>query len=449
MRFQTETQRISCGELTYDKLNTNAYVEQTNKVYLCTGINPVKWESYDTIARKPTVSFLPFLPNGAAASATRTYSIVTSCPRDTIAVQMIIPNAAASTVVSSAALAVTESLVNASIPTIGGVQYNAVAAAGTNLGFLPCTFAGGNANVTLPTGTSSLPSYPISDVIPIRAVTPVDSNPYAYIIARLYFNATTQPTRSGQTLASADLLSDRLSPLVYKNYVQGSVDGVSNPSAFTATTVNNNILPLGFIFHTISGGHTVVFCGDSITAGGIEGASDVEKADQVVGSWATRAYRKCNFPKYTGFCNIAMGGSLPAEFRTNLQNFVAIGAQPSLIVSPVYSPNGPPTTVNALNVQYVNAVQTIKLAAAQQSNLLFTSPLPNENASDVTREVFRSDMTTMLAGNLDFSPLVYDPAGVGNAKWVSKYRLDGTHGNALCYEDMATYAVPYLQANLY
>lgn len=386
------------------------------------------------------VAFLPFLPTGQANSATRTFSIVTSCPRDMIAVQVILPNTGAATTITSAALAVTESLTNASSPTIGGTQYNVIAAAGTNLGFVPCTFAGGAAGSAMATGTNQNPSYTVSDVIPLRSVPPTDSNPYSYIIWRGYFSATVQPIRTNQSLASTDLVSTSLAPFVYKNYVQGSVDGVTNPATFTATSVNNNLMPIGFIFHTITGSKTILACGDSITSGGVESANDQDLADQAVGSWFTRGFLKCKFDKFTGFVNIAMGSSNSTQYRTNLVNFLATGAPVDLCFYPVWTPNTPPTTVSGLNTQYMNATIAFDALANAKSEVVITTPCPYEFASESSRQAVRGEVKTMGYNFLDWDNVLYDPNGSGNLRWIPTYRIDGTHPNKAGCIDMAQYS---------
>lgn len=386
------------------------------------------------------IAFLPFLPTGQSTSSTRTFSIVTSCPRDMIAVQVILPNAGAATAITSAAVAVTESLVNASVPTIGGTQYNAVAAAGTNLGFLPMTFAGG-AGSAMEAGTNQNPSYTVSDVIPLRAVQPTDSNPYSYIIWRGHFSGVVQPIRTGMSLASTDLVSASLAPFVYKNFVQGTVDGVTNPAAFTATSVNNNLMPIGFIFHTITGGKTIVACGDSITAGGIEGANDQDLADQVVGSWFTRGFLKCKFDKFTGFVNIAMGNSNSTQYRTNLVSFLATGAPADLCFYPVWTPNTPPTTTTGLNTQYMNATIAFDALANVQSKIKLTTPCPYEFASETDRQTVRREIKSMGYDYLDFDDVLYNPAGSGNLRWLALYKLDGTHPNKAGCIELGNYSV--------
>lgn len=449
-QFDTEEQRVTASGFGLDLINQLVRVAQTSKNYLLTSTNPPIWEEHGKSTKKTSVTFLPVLPSSHISSGSRTAHLTCSAPEDFNGVQLIFPNSGASVTVTSAAVAVTEDLtVSQIIPRIGGTQYNSVAAAGTQLGWVPVTFAGGSATGTLPAGTVQAPSYLLSDIIPLSSIPRTDGGKFSLIMARYYYAASTFPVRTAIANGQNEI-NNLMAPYTYISLLQ-SVEGVSVPANFTSTVPNNNLAPVGFIFHTATGAKTVMLCGDSIMAGGSQADTDIGRANNIVGSWGFRAVRSVaeQFNKFIGVSQAAIGGATPTEYYNRFLAQISAGIKPSLVLYPPWSPNPddtvfPPAGRIDENTWHYRAAQVMSKANNDNFRCLFSTPTPYEAWNNAVREAARAKIKLYPAGSIDFNNVLYNPAGAGDNKWIPAYRFDSSHPNDLGHAAMAEYAREFI-----
>lgn len=412
-------------------------------------VDQILENSVDQLAstKKTKVTWMPIMPQTHISSGTRTAHLLTSAPDDFIGLQVIFPNPGASVSVTRCAVAVTESKVSPIIPRINGVSYDSVAAADTQLGWVPVTFAGGAEAGVLPIGTMHQPSYLISDFIPISAIPRVDGGKFALLMCRAYWSVTAHPVRASFNLASAEAIDTVISPYTFQSYLQGSVDGVTTPSAFTSTTVNNNMLAVGFIYHTVSGKSTVVMAGDSIMAQGAqENTTDLQRAKQTVGGWPQNAVRKLSTTDFIGQIDLSIGGSTPLQYFTRLSDVLTAGIPVSLALYSPWSPNPAPGSGRAIESSWHRyAGEVMALERTYKFETICTTPTPSEIAPDAVRELARAKIKAYPTPYIDWNPILYNAAGAGNNKWVEAYRFDTVHPNEAGSEAMATYAAPIIK----
>jgi lysophospholipase L1-like esterase len=396
---------------------------------------------------KSSVTWLPFLPTSQISSGTRTAHITTSAPEGFTGVQLIFPNPGPQTTVTSAAVAVTEDLVNPIVPKIGGVEYNAVATntpIASQLGWVPVTF-GGNASGTLLAGTVTIPTYLVSDIINLRSIPRTDGGKFSLIMARMYYSAATFPVRAA-IVPGHEFLNQQMAPYHYFSYLQAA-DGVSNPAAFTTTTQNNNIHAIGFIFHTASGGKTVMLVGDSIMAGGSESTTNEHRANAMFNSWGFQAVKNAaiRLNKFIGISQASLGGATPAQYYNRMNVQLAAGIDPTLVLHAPWSPNGdsgifPPAGRVNENIWHNRAALIMTAGRDKGFKYIFSTPTPMETYSDSVREKARSDILRYPAPVIDLNAVFYNPAGAGDNKWVAEYRFDALHPNDVGHSAAGVYA---------
>lgn len=413
---------------------------------------PNKYNRPDNV--KSTVTWLPVIPTSHITTGTRTGHLLTSAPEEFSGVQLIFPNPGASVAIASAAVAVTEDLASPIIPKIGGTQYNALAGSGNQLGWVPVTFNGGSAGATMAPGTLIAPSYLVSDIVPISAIPRTDGGKFSLIMARFYYSATTFPTRSANANGQNEL-NNVAAPYTYISLLQ-STDGVSTPSNFTSTTPNNNLCAIGFIFHTATGGQTVVLCGDSIMSGGSQNDTDLAKANNILSSWGFLAVRQAaaQLNKFIGVSQAALGGATPNEYYARFNAQLAAGVEPSVVIYPPWSPNGdggvfPPAGRVNEGTWHYRAAQVLKKGVDNKFICLLPTPTPYEAWGDYVREGARAKIKQYSSGRyIDTNEVLYNPAGIGDNKWVPAYRFDAAHPNDAGHAALGAYAKDFVVSAL-
>lgn len=175
--------------------------------------------------RKSTCAFLPFLPATQSTAAVRTYHLMTTAPVEFDAVALIIINNGAATTLDGAAIAVSESNTSKTVPVVNGTSYNAIAAADTNLGWVPVTFNGGATSTAMAIGTETAPSFLLSDFIPLSSIPRTDGGLLPLIMSRVYYNNRAHPWRNVSQPTATGVINTQMYPHEYYNVTQG-VDGV-------------------------------------------------------------------------------------------------------------------------------------------------------------------------------------------------------------------------------
>lgn len=285
------------------------------------------------VKKSPTVSWVP----GARRDATyitgsqRTYNMMATAPADFDAVQIIMFADDTVSATLTGCVAVSESNASKRIPLIGGTPYNALAAANTQLGWVPVTWASSSSLATSTTGVQTRPAIHVSDWIPLSSIPRTDSGTKPLIMVRMAHASTTAAIPVNSFASAADVTAYRAEIAPHEFYVnQSAVDGVAVPSAFTVDWAEGSdylIIPVrGLRFRCRGAYSTVMFAGDSLTRG--------SGADSWWKGWAHKAGRAVG----AGYINAGLPGQTQATYNTFAGDLIT-ALNPTAVVEEVLSPN--------------------------------------------------------------------------------------------------------------
>lgn len=412
--------------------------------------------------RSPITAVMPTVPTLVFGSAiTGTASLLTTAPGDFDAVALIFCNInSANMVIDGAAVAVSERSDSAAakyIPIINGTQYNALAGATNQLGFVPVTWSG-DSSVTIAAGTSRRPTWSLSDFVPLSSIPRVDGGMFPIVLAREYSNARIRSVNYLTNAAAMVSLNEMIAPYEWYNMSQSATNAVSTPGGMTAPTDSGVCRIHGVAFRLRGTGDLVVFTGDSITKGLGAGGYDADigsvspvgsvTPEQVGKSWPAQSMvALSNKDRPAGYINAGVNGSSTAEFYTRLADLTAL-LKPTVVVAPAYTPNELMNTAVA-SASLAKAISFVDTYQQMGAVPVIVAPTPYGGAGS---ESVRQSIIARIAGMRGVTYIdtnvsgVYDATNSANNFWASGATVDNTHGSLAGYTAIASgAAVPVLK----
>lgn len=396
-------------------------------------------------------AFMPLMPAYEAGADTLTHNLLTTAPDDFDAVAMVSINiGAAATRIDKAAFAVSErSDTTKTVPVVGGVEYNTLAAAGTQNGWVPVTW-GGAAAIDIPAGSLSRPSLVMSDWMPLSSIARVDGGALPLVLARTYYANRTVAAFTAANQAAAVAIDESLRPFEWANTAQSGVDGVTNPASMTSTwsTATAGVVSRIFclVFRCRKDARCLMFVGDSIMRG-LGGAGDLTSnvAANHTSGWATSAALAIAANSRIGLMNLSVGGQTSSKYTQRALDMLAL-FKPSDIVFAVYTPNDAVDTDAGQALAFANAARLIDAAWEAGRKVTVVTPFPYESGTEARRQAFVEKIKALGGVSvIDVNvPGVYDASRPSDAYWAAGADIDGTHPSAAGYAAAKTVAIPVL-----
>jgi len=407
------------------------------------------------VKRPSTISaFVPMMPSFDGGANVVTANLLTTAPGHFDAVALLTINiGASSTTLDGACVAVSESSnVSKTVPIINGTQYNTLAAAGTQNGWIPVTWSGAS-STSIAAGSLARPTLILSDWISLSSIPRTDGKTLPIVMARSYINNRTCASFQFTTAAQADLFNDSLAPYEFASVAQASVDGVSNPSAMTtAWTAGANTTTVriyGLVFRMRGSADLVLFVGDSIIKGlGAGGDATTNNALNSSGGWTMKAgVALANVDKPVGFINAGIGGQTTTQYLQRAKDFMAL-IRPTVVVYPPYTPNDTPSTDAVNSAEFSRAFDLYDTAYSLGVVPVLIAPVPYAGAgTEARRQSFIAKMSA-IRGAFFINPNVvgvYDATNSGGFYWNPAGTVDNTHPSFSGYAAIATLAaIPVL-----
>lgn len=327
--------------------------------------------------------------------------------------------------------------------TIDALKYSTSnsAAVGRNpspANWLDIKLAGVAGNVAVPAGLgTSRPSFLASDWMDATSITRNDNPSYLPVLfVRGYIASTTvlpsnytntsNPVTAGSLWPSEAPNSYNLGRLVQCDSQSGDFVS-SNQSGFSGNT------NFGMLFAEIEFRHsvpamTVMGLGDSIT-----------QADQSTYNLLAPVHVACATVSTTSKpispVNNGFSSQTTTNFVARLQDIIASGRKPDVLVYSVWSPNDVVSQLTSeVDTMRLNRAKVIELCADNDIFLILSTGTPRNGYTtfDAQRKAFNAETVAMPGVSVvDYDAVVSD--GATNAQWKSGYSGDGLHGNDTSY----------------
>lgn len=271
----------------------------------------------------------------------------------------------------------------------------------TNGSYIPVTF-NSSTSVVLPTRFGAYrPSRTASDWINVQSIAPVDGNTLPYMFWRAYyatgpasiFGNTTQlmATGSGGAAAAGSTVWSSVSDSRSAKRLVTICDQLGNftSSAFTGGVAQNyGCLSMEFEYIYDRDVITVCAVGDSITQGdssSVMALSPVHFACNIVSTPATPVIP----------CNQGISSQTTSNFISRLNDMVASGRKPQIVVYSSWSPNdisAGTITSTQINLMKFNLAQAMATCEQNGIVLILTTGLPYAytTANDAVRIAFNN-----------------------------------------------------------
>ena len=428
--------------LTYTRINIDVGTALT---FIPTGV-PFLASGGTTLQNQGNTTVLgALMPTAVSAPFTGTQNLMMSMPGEFYEVAALAINydTTAPFVIDNLAFAVSErSDTSKTVPIINGTNYNVTAAAGTQLGFVTGTWDG-SASVSVPAAKFAesksgvvIPSYQMSDWTPLSSIPRVDTpTAFPLLICRQFWNARAISQFNFANATDVDALNTAMAPYEFYQVAQGTTNGVSAPSAFTATwalgtsTLSGRILALAVRLRgTI--GQFILIGGDSIHQGiAANGDTNPNKPANNWNGFQGRTVKAlASKARPVGALNISFSGMRSADFQERLMAAIPV-LRPTIVSSPVFTPNDPgPGTDATFSNQLSRALALNTLAKQYQAKPLFCTGTPGGGAGYTQQLAFTNQLKS--DSRLDvidiFTPLS-DANNPAQDYWTSSAYFDGTH----------------------
>ena len=387
------------------------------------------------------------MPTGVSGSFTGTHNLMMTAPGDFDAVAAVAINYDTSAVmtIDNTAVAVSErSDTSKTVPIINGTNYNALAGANDQLGFVPVTWNNGSTSVAVPVATLAAsgsgkvqPTFAISDFIPLSSIPRVDdATKFPLVIVREYFNARTVSNFTFSTAADVDTLSTLMSPHEFYQTAQITVNGCTSPSTYTATwsaganTQTGRILAMAFRLR--GSGDFVLFTGDSIVQGCCaNGDANANKPANNWSGFAAQAFKAISDKnRPVGYANISWTGTRSADYLELVKRAITT-YRPSIAVYLVSTPNDSPNTTAAMSAEMARALDFIDTCEQNSVKPVLLVPVPYAGFTEATRLAFITKIKALRTVSvIDINAPVNDSTNSGQNYWTSAAYFDGTHPSA-------------------
>jgi lysophospholipase L1-like esterase len=412
--------------------------------------------------RRPSVTsaFIPLMPAWSDLQ-TVTQRLLVAAPGHFDAVAMFAINiATVEAVVDGAALAVTERSDtdrSKTIPSVGGQEYNALAAVGTQKGWLPVTW-NGQGSITLPAGSLMRPAVALSDFIALSSIDRLDKpGGFPLVMASAYYNNRSTSMFTFSSIDESHKFSTLLSPYEWYQTAQWGVDGVSQPAQMTATWSaaggSKDVRIFGLAFRTRGSADLILFTGDSIIKGlGAGGDTTTNNAMNSAGAWVTRsALGLANVNRPVGFVNAGIGSQPSATYLQRAKDLMAL-LHPTISVYPVYTPNDSPVSDAVNSAEFARALDFADTCYNGSTVPVLVAPVPYSGAGTEGRRQGVVNKVRALRGIASIDPNVagvFDPTNAAGSYWAPGATVDGTHPADQAYAAIANLAaLPVLSSLL-
>lgn len=298
--------------------------------------------------------------------------------------------------------------------------------------WLPVTWSGVTSVAVPARIAAGRPSVINSDVILLDSI-PGSDTPFYPMHARAYINTGPFSVSGGNTILTA-LSPSNNNPttngrFVVSLYKAGGDYASTNQANFTGATATNLSPCLEIEFLTAGEVATVMGIGDSIMFG-----------SSGVAALTSYAYQACaglsNSQKAVYFQNYAVPSTTTAQFLQRLQDVMAEGERPNILLYSPFSPNdGTPDQFNtAASVNRL--VQVADICRLNDIRLCVVNGMPNTAAAwDTTADGYWKACNKKIAlvgaaygfPVIDAASLLSD--GATPARYIAAYTTDGTHPN--------------------
>lgn len=390
------------------------------------------WKSQFTPRKTKLAAWMPNILGYVDSATTFTYHLTASCPvGDFDAVALILQNQDVSPVTVSACVAVSESISNTkSIPVIGGSQYNSIAAAGTQNGFIPVTLSSAS-SIVIPASTDLM----ITDFIPLESLPRTDGGAQPIVMARIYSSAQKTSAYTFSSLTEKENFRQNYngSGELYQ-YLSYSGDYVTNPAGWTQPASESVTMRIkGFVFRARgSVDANVLMIGDSIDHG-LGGGGDVvtNNAGNTTG-WGQLAVNDLNVAgKKIGCISAGWSGKSSPNFFARGLTLIPI-FKPTVCIFPLYTPNDTTSTWAGVQAAIDRANSFIEYCQQNGVIPVVRTPIPySGSGSEVLR--FKAVQRALKSGVLciDVNGDLHDANNSVGGYWKSaSYTVDGTHPSA-------------------
>lgn len=374
-------------------------------------------------------AWMPNILGYVDSSNTFTYALTKSAPCEFESVALILQNQHTSPVTVTAAVAVSGSLATSkTVPKIGGVDYNALAADGTHNGFIPVTYNNGVSPIVIPASTDLF----VTDQIPLSSIPRTDGGVFPLVLARLYANAQATSTYQFSTLAEERVFGDSYTGGGdFYQYLSYSGDGVSNPSSWTqpaSETLNMRIR--GFVFFARGAvAANVLFIGDSIDHGLGGGGDAVTNNAGNTMQWAGLSCLDISTKeKPIGFISAGWSGKTSANIFARGKTLAQL-FNPTVCVFPAYTPNDAVGTKAGVQTAIGRTVDFIEYCRKNNIVPVVRAPVPySGSGAETLRLEVVNKVKSMGVLVIDANAPLYDASASSRGYWKSaSYNVDGTH----------------------
>lgn len=280
-------------------------------------------------------------------------------------------------------------------------------------------------SVVLPTtGTTDLPVYGSTGVIPCRSVTPLDGR-YPRAMIRTHSVGRLPSYSSVPNFSTAYDAANPDWPMMA--FQKGSGDYCSvNQAAFDSLTRVNFYIPAMVKFVYDWTGITVLGIGDSLMGG--DSVVDGSSGRLSYGFKAIRALQDEGLP--FDFVNSAISGNTFARFGPRGKAFIDM-VKPDAVLIPCFTPNDAYTNQAEIDAQWAKCMDLVAYAQAAGCIPILITPLP-ANSMTLTQDNLRlQNRDRAMASGLwvlDVEPIVSNRASP--ARWQPGMN---DNGNAIHY----------------
>ena len=386
--------------------------------------------------------WMPKWPEFAGGPVSATGNLLTTAPGEFDAVAVVAINMDSNPLtIDATSVAVTErSDTNASksVPIINGSNYNVPAAAGTQNGFLPVTWAG-SATATIAAGSVAAPTIVVSDFTPLSSIPRVD-NPSGFplVIVRQFWLGRTLTQFNFANAAEVDVFSGGMAPYEWIQISQNGVDGATPANAANFTNVHTPgaqvtaMRIFGLVFRVRGGSDTILIAGDSVEHGySAANTSTSGFGLNTVGGYIHKTMvALANKASPVGFINMGVAGATSAQTLARAK-LAMTALRPNVAWFKGYSSNDTPDTALKITQQMNRVFDFVDTArSADIAPVLLTSTPSSQTLA--LRLDYNARVTALasMAESIDINGPIYDATNAAGNYFIAAARFDASHPNA-------------------
>lgn len=342
---------------------------------------------------------------------------------------------------------------NASQPIVGGAKYASAVSSSTPYGWVDVTFSG-STTVVLPAGTANAPTITSSDIMPLMSVPRVDDPTKPPMILHRVYAASGLPFQGAPTIFPGMGYDQPANRGRLLQTFDASSNAVGTKTTSMASPANSYMTSVAIEYFSLSGGSTIMVCGDSV-ASGYGQLSDLENG--ALTGWGFRAAADISSKQYpVGYMNVAISGAQSSVYLP--QALVEIAKyKPSTVVYEVWSPNdvssalgGSPTSdklLVSMTAMVARAAQMVDLCASIGATCVLMTAIPNPAANRLDTyalDSIRQQLNALLLSTTNVVVVDLNSVVSGGESGTYQtiqtkylYQNDNVHFNALGHEDVA------------